>query len=329
VKIAVALALALASAVSLNWGYVVQHAAASRLPPLSLRRPVFSLRALCAERRWLVGFVAGLGGWALYVAALALAPLSLVQATAAGGIGILALLVPERLTGAERAGVAIAMCGLGLLALSLGGANTGEHGRALAVWLWLGASAGAAACAAALRRGAALGAAAGILYAAGDVATKAAAGGRLLFVPALLAAHGLAFACLQLGFQRGRALTTIGLATLLTNSVPIAAGIALFAEPAGALRVAAFVLVVAGAVLLARTQTGAGSASPGIDASSRGIRRSLGGMKRSRARAASDDATHTAAAAGQSANGADARTKPPAAGPTVPASPHESEWTAK
>ena len=37
----------------------------------------------------------------------------------------------------------------------------------------------------------------------------------------------------------------------------------------------------------------------------------------------------TTAAAGQSANGADASRKPPTAGPTVPASPHESECTAK
>ena len=327
-KLAFALALALASAVALNWGYVAQHGAAAGLPRLSLARPVVSLRSLFADRRWLLGFVTGLAGWTLYVGALALAPLSLVQATSAGGIGVLALLVPERLTRTERAGVAVAISGLALLAVSLGGSNAGGHGAALSVWLWLGGSAAAAGCAAVLRSGAALGVAAGILYAAGDVGTKAAAGGRFLFVPALLAAHGLAFVCLQLGFQRGRALTTIGLATLLTNSLPMAAGIALFAEPAGALRVAAFVLVVTGAVLLARTQTGAGSASPGIEASSRGIRRSRTGMKRSRASAASDD-THTAAAAGQSANGAAARMKPPAAGPTVPASPHESEWTAK
>ena len=98
VKLGFALALALASAITLNWGYVAQHGAASTLPPLSLRRPFASLRALFTQRRWLAGFVAGLGGWVLYVAALALAPLSLVQATSAGGIGVLALLVPERLT---------------------------------------------------------------------------------------------------------------------------------------------------------------------------------------------------------------------------------------
>lgn len=328
-KIAFALALALGSAIALNWGYVAQHGAASALPPLSLRRPIVSLRTLFAHRRWLVGFLVGIGGWVLYVAALRLAPLSLVQATSAGGIAVLALLVPERLTRAERMGVLVAMAGLLLLGVSLTGSTAGGRGTALEVALWLAASAAAAACVAALRTGAALGAAAGILYGAGDVATKAAAGGRFLFVPALLAAHGLAFACLQLGFQRGRALSTIGPATLLTNSLPIAAGIVLFAEPAGPLRVGAFVLVVAGAVLLARTQTGAGSGSAGIDASSRGMRRRRGGMKRSSASAPNAETTHTAAAAGQSANGAAARMKPPTAGPTVPARPHEREWTAK
>jgi hypothetical protein len=55
------------------------------MPPLSLRRPLASLRLLFAHKGWLIGFLAGIGGWVLYVAALALAPLSLVQATSAGG----------------------------------------------------------------------------------------------------------------------------------------------------------------------------------------------------------------------------------------------------
>src|SRR5205814_9330830 len=123
--------------------------------------------------------------------------------------------------------------------------------------LWLAASAGGAALAAGLRTGVSLGVGAGVLYAAGDVATKAVAGGRFLFVPLLLAAHGLAFVCLQIGFQRGRALTTIGLATLLTNALPIAAGIVVFHERlpggiAGELRLTAFALVTVCAAVLAR-----------------------------------------------------------------------------
>jgi hypothetical protein len=75
----------------------------------------------------------------------------------------------------------------------------------------------------------------------------------------MLAAHGLAFVALQLGFQRGGALATAGTATLLTNAIPIAAGVFLFHEhlPGGALgavRVAGFVLVVAAAAVLARAE---------------------------------------------------------------------------
>src|SRR4051794_2611289 len=106
------LALALVSACALNWSYFVQHGEASAMPPLSVRRPLHSLWLLFSNGRWLIGLVAGFGGWVLYVAALALAPLSLVQATSAGGIGLLALLDGrERLTRRERAGVGVAIGG--------------------------------------------------------------------------------------------------------------------------------------------------------------------------------------------------------------------------
>ena len=117
------LALALVSAAALNWGYFVQHGVAASLPPLSLRRPLGSLRLLFGHLRWLVGFSVGIGGWVLYVAALALAPLSLVQAASAGGIGLLALLVSRHagLAARERRGVVVAIAGLILLAASLAG----------------------------------------------------------------------------------------------------------------------------------------------------------------------------------------------------------------
>jgi hypothetical protein len=260
------LALALASAGALNWGYFAQHQAAVRLPKLSLRRPIHSLVVLFVDRRWLVGFLVGIGGWVFYVAALGLAPLSLVQATSAGGIGLLALLA-WRATGTrpqtgELAGVGAALVGLVLLGASLAGQHGGGRQASVgSVVLWLALSAAAAGTLALLgkRSAAGLGAAAGLLYAAGDVATKAATGGgtRLAFVPALLACHGLAFVALQLGFQRGTALATAGVATLLTNALPIVAGTALFHEglpdgSLGALRVLAFVCVVAGAAGLAR-----------------------------------------------------------------------------
>jgi hypothetical protein len=272
--IALGLALAIASAVAINSGYYVQHGAAAELPPLTLRRPLHSLALLFRNLRWLVGFVAGIGGWVLYVIALKLAPLSIVQAAAAGGIAFLAVLV-GRLSRRELGGVIVSVCGLVLLGLSLihTSAPSGR-GSWTAVALWIAISLAVAAFAAGplarvLAGGAGLGIAAGVLYAAGDVGTKAAVSGgaRLAFVPALLACHGLAFVALQLGFQRGSALATAGLASLWTNALPIVAGTLLFSEslPAGArgvARVAAFVCVLIGAVALARPEAASRSDSP-------------------------------------------------------------------
>ena len=260
---ALGLALAAASAVAINGGYRLQHAAAAALPPLALRRPLRSLWSLFRSRRWSIGFVGGIAGWVLYVVALKIAPLSLVQAASAGGIGVLAL-GSTRLSAAERVGVGAALGGLLLLAVSLGGHADTRHGAASVVAVWMVASALAAGLAArALPGGAGLGTAAGVMYAAGDVGTKAAVGGgaRLWFVPALLACHGVAFVCMQLAFQRGGRLATAGLAVLWTNALPILAGTVLFGEalPAGwrgAARIAAFGLVLVGAVALSRPDAG-------------------------------------------------------------------------
>jgi drug/metabolite transporter (DMT)-like permease len=271
VQIALALAITVVSACFLNVGYLLEHSVASKVPRLSLRRPIASLASLLGNSRWLAGFGAEAGGWILYVVALALAPLSLVQATAAGGIGILALMVSRfthvPLTRRERIGAVVSVVGLALLGLSLLGAH-GEGSGAGYLWVgvWLGASAVAAAvCVTLLARviggGPAWGIAAGILFAAGDVSTKmAVTGGRqnIAFLVCLIVFYGAGTVVLQAGFQRGSALTTAGLATLLTNALPIAAGMIVFREPlpagwVGAIRIAAFAAVVVGAVLLAAT----------------------------------------------------------------------------
>jgi hypothetical protein len=280
-QVAVALALTLASACALNWGYLREHGAASKLPPLSVARPLRSLRLLLSSRGWLGGFFWEALGFALYVAALALAPLALVQAVAAGGIGILALLVARvsdsHLGRRERTGVAVSLAGLALLGISLaGGAEHGAVGSWPLIALWLGASAGAAALAitsgaSVLDGGAAFGVAAGILFAAGDVSTKVAVAGgdHLVIAPALLGFYAAGTIALQMGFQRGGALTTAGIATLGANAIPIAAAMTVFAEPLpegplGTVRGLAFGAVVAGAVALAPRRSTAPS-EPGSE----------------------------------------------------------------
>ena len=270
-SLAPGLIAALGSALALNWGYWAQHGAASGLPRLSPRQPVRSLRLLLAQPRWVIGFAVGLGGWALYVVALKLAPLSLVQGVSAGGIGVLVLLVwrlgGDRPARRELISVSVALAGLILLALSL--ANAAPHsGRAslATVAVWVGGALVFALVivgpgARIFRRGAAFGIAAGVLYAAGDIVTKVAVtgGGRLGLVLVMLACHGLAFVVLQLGFQRGGVLATAGLASLFTNVLPIAAGIVLFGEAlpsgwAGAVRVVAFAALVVGGGGLVRAE---------------------------------------------------------------------------
>ncbi len=273
--IAVGLLLALLSTVALNWSWFAQHGAARGVPPLTLRHPLRSLRSLFGDRAWLVGFFVGIGGWALYVAALTLAPLSLVQATSAGGIAVLAAFAQRRgddVRAWHWGAVALAMAGLVLLGVSLaGGAGNASLPGVGGLGAWLALSAVGAAIAstgAALRlaAGAGLGLAAGVLYGAGDVGAKAATfgGAWLWLVPLVLAAHGGAFLALQFGFQRGGALATAGTASLLTNALPILGGIALFHEalPGGVLgtvRVLAFACVVLGAAALSRPESPAAS----------------------------------------------------------------------
>ena len=273
---AAGLVLALGSTAALNWGFFTQHGAAGAMPPLSVRRPIASLRLLAASRRWLAGFLVGLVGWALYIGALKLAPLSLVQAVSAGGLGLLALL--QRPSRREWWAVGVAMAGLVLLAVSLAGRTipgTIPATAAFVIWASVFALAAVAVVGSArlgIPAAAALGAAAGILYATGDVATKeAVVTASLVLVPVVLAAHGLAFVSLQLGFQRGGVLVTVGLATLLTNALPILAGTALFHEklPAGALgdlRLVAFGLVTAGAALLTGLKPSAAGETMRLDA---------------------------------------------------------------
>ena len=250
----------------MNWAYAKEHDAAAAMPPLSPRRPFRSLSLLLGNRDWLIGFGTETAGWLVYVAALRLAPLSLVQAVSASGIAVLALFSVQghlaRLTRRERLAVAVALIGLGLLSASLVGSTPSSHTpRGLSVVLWLSASAAAAVALIVLRlrlaRAAALGLAAGLLFADGDISAKlVVAGGIWLFaLLTLVACYAAGTSVLQSAFQHGSALTAAGIATLVTNAVPIAAGFVLFDEalPPGArgvLQLAAFTSIVASAALL-------------------------------------------------------------------------------
>ena len=264
------LTLAFISAIAVNWAYAREHDAAAALPPFSPRRPVRFVSLLLGSPRWRVGFATETAGWLVYVAALRLAPLSLVQAICASGIAVLAFASahghPARLARHEQIAVVIAVAGLVLLALSLIDTRQADHPPGWAtVALWLGCSAGAALTLTrigiGLARGPALGLAAGLLFAGGDISAKLVVYGGVWFVAVLtlVVCYALGTSILQGAFQHGDALTGAGLATLATNAVPIAAGFVVFGEQLpegtkGALQVAAFASLVVSAAFLARVR---------------------------------------------------------------------------
>jgi hypothetical protein len=265
---AVAIVLAGLSTTITNIAYLREHDAAAALPVLSMRRPLHSARLLLSDRSWLIGFAMETGGFLLYAAALALAELSLVQSISAGGIGVLAYVSARmghrRLGRRELGGVILSVLGLLALAVSLiGGSSAEGHGSITPILVWLGVSGGAAALVLLLGRrvvGAAVaaGIAGGVCFSIGDISTKLVTQGGLRtgFLVTVVLGYLLGTILLQVGYQAGGALTVAGLATLLTNALPIAAGTIVLDEPVpsgayGGLRILAFAAVTVGGVLLA------------------------------------------------------------------------------
>jgi hypothetical protein len=262
----IGLALAFVSALVTNTAYSLEHDAAAALPPLSPRRPVRSATLLLRNRRWLVAFAAESAGWLMYVVALRLAPLALVQAVVASGVAVLAFATarghPSRLARRERYAVALALAGLVMLALSLTGVEPSDHRPAvLAIIIWLAACATGAALLIGIpgrfARAASLGLATGLLFADGDISAKLVGYGDwwLVALVSLIAAYAVGTSVLQSAYQEGDALTAAGTATMVTNVVPILAGFVVFHEtlPSGfaaVLQVAAFAALVTSAVLL-------------------------------------------------------------------------------
>ena len=278
----IAIVLAAISATLTNVAYLREHDAAAELPCLSIRRPLHSLRLLLTDRSWLTGFAMESGGFMSYAAALALAPLALVQSIGAGGIGVLAYVSSRfggrRLTRREQRGVALSVLGLGLLAVSLAkSSGEGGHGSIAGILTWLGGTAAVAVLVLLIGRhrgslAVAEGVAGGLLFSIGDFSTKLATQGgtRFAFIVTLIIGYTLGTSLLQLGYQRGAALTVAGLATLFTNALPIAAGTIVLGEPVpsgalGVARVVAYVAVTAGAILLAAPDPATHGASTPTD----------------------------------------------------------------
>lgn len=281
VRVWIGLGLSFVSALVISWAYSREHAAAVHLPSVSISHPMKAVRTLLADRRWMIGFGAEGGGWIVYLVALRLAPLALVQGVNASGVAILAYLStggrPSRLSRRERVAVALAVIGLALLAVSLIGTNPAERGpRPIPTIIWLAVSLAAAAVFA-LRwpkfaQASTLGLAAGLLFAGGDTSAKLVVqgGGWVLAAVPLVIFYSLGSIQLQSAFQHGNILVTAGSANLATNAVPIVAGFLLFRQvlPPGvqlSVQAVAFGAIVASAMLLGDRARGVSAPAVGTE----------------------------------------------------------------
>lgn len=124
---------AVCSAMLVGTGIVLQAVAARRIASSHAYRPSMLLQ-LARSPTWLIALVCGLGGWALHVLALRLAPLTIVQpALASTLVVVLALsarVLRDSVSGRDVAGVA--MLTLGVAALLASAPPAGHHRAAVA-----------------------------------------------------------------------------------------------------------------------------------------------------------------------------------------------------
>ena len=275
-SVQIGLLLSLATALASVLGFLYQHRGAIESPIVDLRRPLRTSLALFRNPWYTLGIVVAMAGWGFHVGALALAPISLVQATIAGGLVLLTVcadrLFAHEVTRREWIGVALAALGLAFLAATLGDTGDEAHSdyEVTRLLIFLVIVAGAAGAVAFLatrspREGVLFGASAGLFWAASDTAIKALSGNLgeesaaaillhpLAAVIALASLAGLVVSARSL--QVGKAVPVIAVTSVAANALTIAAGPIVFAEPLPedslgvAARMAAFALVICAAAL--------------------------------------------------------------------------------
>jgi drug/metabolite transporter (DMT)-like permease len=270
--------LALGCALTTNIGFLYKHRGARQVAPVDFRHPLRSGRQLFGSKLFALGMLIACGAWIFHVAAMAVAPLSLVQAVLAGGVVLLAVMA-ERVFGMhigrrQWCGLAAMAFGLVLLGITLPAVHGADsrfsipamiafEGGLIAVGtlLIMGPQMGAPR----EHHGFMLGAAAGILFGVSDVAIKATSG--------MVGAHGLtgflspwaltciiasvgAFFASAKGLQDGDAVPVIAVTGTAANVAGIVGGIFVFGDPLSADPVAliaqccAFLLLLGAAWLM-------------------------------------------------------------------------------
>jgi drug/metabolite transporter (DMT)-like permease len=272
----VGIGLAVAAAFLTNLASLLKHRGCNRADPVHIGEPLRSARSLASSPWFAAGWGLAALAWLIHVAALSLAPISIVQAVLAGGAVTLALMA-QRLFGTaveRRQWLALLLGGSGLALLVLTVPHFSGNHSGFEIGGMLGFEGGLALLACGLALGhrserladhgeVVLAVLAGVLFALAGVAIKGLTGAGGLS-PAVLAPWIALTAAAGIGaqyataaaLQRGGAIETIGLIGLVANAAQIAGGVLVFGDPLSSsplgigLQVSAFAMVCASALLI-------------------------------------------------------------------------------
>src|SRR5512132_4016695 len=276
--VGIGLLCALLSALGTNLAFLFKHRGAVAAPDVDMRHPLRSAIDLFRSRWWSIGWGVAAVAFALHVAALSLAPISIGQAVLAGGLVFLAILA-ERFFGFDLGrrqwiGIGLVAVSLALLTLTGGGGGGGAHsgyslagmivfeGIAVGVGLLLVFSHLIARIPA--PHGVLLGVAAGLGFGISDVAIKALSGdldagpiGLLSPWSVIVASAAIfSFFASARSLQIGDGVAVIAVTSVAANLSTILAGLAVFGDRLGndapviGVRLAAFALILVGAALI-------------------------------------------------------------------------------
>jgi drug/metabolite transporter (DMT)-like permease len=283
--------LALGCAFATNLGFLYKHRGACAAPAVDVRHPLRSAVALFSSKWFAIGMGVATGAWVLHVAALALAPMSVVQAVLSGGVVLLAVMA-ERLFGFQvgpRQWIGVALTAAGLIMIGVTMPHTGSAHSSFNLAGMIAFEAGLLGVGALLimgkrlggpeeHHGVMLGAAAGILFGVSDVGIKAITGlvGAEGVVPAFVSpwfavaviASVAAFYASAKGLQDGDAVPVIAVTGTAANISCIAGGILVFGDPIPGdalgivVQAAAFVMVIVASALTPAPVRATGHAAP-------------------------------------------------------------------
>jgi drug/metabolite transporter (DMT)-like permease len=283
--------LALGCAFATNLGFLYKHRGACAAPAVDVRHPLRSAVALFSSKWFAIGMGVATGAWVLHVAALALAPMSVVQAVLSGGVVLLAVMA-ERLFGFDvgpRQWFGVALTAAGLILIGITMPHTGSAHSSFNLAGMIAFEAGLLVVGTLLimgkrlggpeeHHGVMLGAAAGILFGVSDVGIKAMTGlvGAEGAVPAFLSpwfavaiiASVAAFYASARGLQDGDAVPVIAVTGTAANISCIAGGILVFGDPIPGdalgivVQAAAFLMVIVASALTPAPVRASGHAAP-------------------------------------------------------------------